>query len=1295
MSIFLAPSAPASSIFQRPGSIFAESGIVRGGGLEKGLRPSSDFIDQTAGAFAYGAADVGQALASKFSLEGLARELGDFKARNPQYAPQEVDSTLDLITSPKALVGRVFGSLPQVLLLGGAYAVPGIGAPLSAALAYAIESQRGYDEAKLQGADENTAQQSSIVKGVVNAAFNVLPIHNLFKFAQGAEAALTQSAVKTALGVAERTGATGQALRFIATQSLIGSFQGAGNELLDRGIIGTPVAPGFLDRRLQDAVGAGAASAVFGLSSRYLKGLGKGEEQPLDHKVLGPTEAIQKLTSNSEALPSALDLRAATDVVVPPVMEGLDNASRGLLRNIKDSLYSAKSFGYGMIQALQPSPTTSLLGETLDNIRSYINSVRGVFNDPISDVVVAASKDGSLKDLGSIKKVEVGGTTVGFTEFRRAADPTGVLNPSPIYKDHPAVVLNDTMNRYLGGEYTAVGGQTQKGGTLQPFEQPKESRVIRLWSPDWMEAMFQGDGRTYREGLKAILAVNPDLGGLDKVDKVFKGIREDPRRMIGTLEQAREIKVMPDVFYPDGPNGRPVPFLETDIYTLLHRSVEAQAHGIGWERALGSGKLKDVGDALLQKVTNVLGITPTNDETSLRAKLAEGGIEQEKLLNRSPLIQDIGSKAAELNLDPQVVARASTATQQELTTFMSDAADRKAQGEYNFYKGLFDERTKNPLVSGEELKKLAGALGIPTEVTRDGLIRAMESADPQNFTPKQAKRLVQVAKAAQGIKLDQPIGELYQDLIQRVKSKASVDVADQLLSNYEKEGGNRQDMLNVMRISQGIPIYALGRGPIGSLARNTSKIIGALQTVTASIPNLTQSINLIFRSGPLEWLRTANDVIKNYELKRSDIAGLSGIPKAAVAWVSEPGRPIENLVTNASQILSRATGLRSVEEFNNVMAGEIYRRKAESWKAGNFSEGDVTEARRLRLTPEEISGLKAGELSDFTYRKIVQNGIAINEFNTEAPYRKSKLENSPLAKMIFAYSNYALGMTRNMVGVLQDTKTAVRSGDPSQIGRAIKQNVYLLAGALGAGTAIQILRGAVRGNFERHQDDTHFDQAAQAIQEVALLGGVQRMLDPFKFDGGRLDAALVGAMPQVNFIKEYLGGLLGYGKYGKFDLDTRLAEASKKNIPIVKSLTSWINDVAYPELVDYNKARASVQSFEKKVLGREPQGGGDPINPVYYQVYQDIARGDGDRLQDDVVKYYREGVKDALAKGKDPTEVISNLRSSLLQRSPIPLNSTDTVKYLASQSPEKRREVVKAHLKYMALVDRVAPTGNT
>jgi hypothetical protein len=346
----------------------------------------------------------------------------------------------------------------------------------------------------------------------------------------------------------------------------------------------------------------------------------------------------------------------------------------------------------------------------------------------------------------------------------------------------------------------------------------------------------------------------------------------------------------------------------------------------------------------------------------------------------------------------------------------------------------------------------------------------------------------------------------------------------------------------------------------------------------------------------------------------------------------------------------------------------------------------------LKLTDKEIAQINDRQMSPEARTKIVRNMISQTQFVTENPTMKSEVENMPLLKSLFSYNSYVMGAMRMVVNVVDNARSAIRSRDPKQMASAFTRAMWLGVGMLGAGAMTEVIRMAMKG--EESKEDlsrSNWDRITSAWAEAGMFGPTMRLLTPFNYDGGTIDKAWIGFMPQARAMSHMIGALIGgRDRWGQFGLPKRLLEWSKENFPAGKGAVNLAQATMWPDYPDYMAARADAMKFERNVLQEQRGISTVQTNPEYWSIYEAIARNDTDGAIAEAKAFY-ERVQSKIKDDEDPADYIRRLRTSLVSRSPVPF--ADRRLYLYWQSlPETRRERhLEAHRRYMTLVDYVAP----
>jgi hypothetical protein len=522
-------------------------------------------------------------------------------------------------------------------------------------------------------------------------------------------------------------------------------------------------------------------------------------------------------------------------------------------------------------------------------------------------------------------------------------------------------------------------------------------------------------------------------------------------------------------------------------------------------------------------------------------------------------------------------------------------------------------------------------------------------------------------------------------------------VIELALNAHRKEGGNLEDMNDFFRVIMGIPHpNKFGRN---KFVRSLSTFIGTLQTSLSVVPNIPQPLAQLPRYvGTKRLFEAWGRFMLDPKKSRAEGAALGAFPLSVINRSIERGGALEGGSRIFRGVVAEVTGLRYISERNNSIAYEAFRLVMEDWhKHGLKGSRDINLAKQLGLTEEEINKAKKGDISDSTYRKFIQNGVARSQFTTESSYRKGKIENIPILNMLFAYSNYTLGNMRANIDWVSQVKEVVRNKDYKGAIRAVSDLSKLLIGSAGAGYAAMILRDAVKGQLSGIDDEDALDQLTTALTEVQLLGAAQRMMDPFKYSNGVMEKALISAMPHVQAISDAVGALLGMGRYGKLSLYDRTQRAFLRHAPLAKALGDpsfmsdpnwgWLDKLAWPEQIEYYDVRQKARKYEEDVLEKPRYVLLSQVNPEYQEVYELTKRFDFEGAYNEARAYYKEQYHE----GVPVEKAIRKLRQSLLSRSPIPFRETTKEKFLFSMPAEERRTAIEIDRKYRDLVDLIAP----
>jgi hypothetical protein len=306
------------------------------------------------------------------------------------------------------------------------------------------------------------------------------------------------------------------------------------------------------------------------------------------------------------------------------------------------------------------------------------------------------------------------------------------------------------------------------------------------------------------------------------------------------------------------------------------------------------------------------------------------------------------------------------------------------------------------------------------------------------------------------------------------------------------------------------------------LLRVADDIVAAGQTSLSAIPNLPQTLVQVPRYvGVANYLRAVAQTMRHPLATSADAATVGAINRSLLDFTFHEGQLIEDAGRIATGLFTRVNMSHWVAHWNNIVASAAFKFRAEQWKKHGIPSGDTRLAQELRLTAKEIAETNAGSMSTQTYQKIIQNGVKVTQYVTEDSHRQSEFQNIPLLSSVFAYNNYLIGTTKSSFRMAGDLVEAIRSGQRDKIIGSTRRMLIVLAGLLGAGLLGMMLRRAAYRKELVKPDETNLQLVAQALQEVQVLGPVQRMYDAATYSNNA-EQALVRLSPKFKIICDSL-----------------------------------------------------------------------------------------------------------------------------------------------------------------------------
>ena len=994
------------------------------------------------------------------------------------------------------------------------------------------------------------------------------------------------------------------------------------------------------------------------------------ELQRVDRLILKKEAELEKAQKeNFSTDESEIDDAIALDVTAKQIA---DLESGELVAQSRFMGYWRDTLGSWFNQAAPLLKTKSgrLLAQRIKDADAWQRSVQGplfVEGYEAYKHLDIHSKVKTSKDLAFLKQVDESGAT----NFRRLLDPNGVLDPIDLESlNLPPEQIERLRNfrdslwsifRSVQEEGTNIGVIRKMEDGLRILAKPsKTGKIPRLATDDLWRAVESGSGPIYDAVLKQTEMLNPGLTRKTIIKELRGWLSEAAVRKNGTVEDSRKIRFMPDEVVVD---GKRIAIMHTDPFIFITRGIELSMNRLALIKFFGQ-------DGMLDKVI-------TKD---LRV-----------FLNK--------------------VGGSSHFTKDELQKILS--------------KRLSDHGLDSEIASKMTLKDLqayADSQGIAKESGREDIIDRLLRIDTKKLSKEQTDAVFAFAKKVGGVDIytgkknkkgkpiRRPVDEVYNDIILR-EGFNPVNAIDRLRKAYSAEGGRTEDFDNILRVWQNLPYNGkwVPRNPATRLAKTTSALVGALQTSLSVAPNVVQTAALVPSYGGFaRFAKAWQDVMLSPDFTRTEAMTAGAFRETLNHWMLERGYYPEGIARNIRQAIGTGTGLRFVSDMNSSIAARTGVLMIRDFKKHGAHGADVRKLKKLGLSDQEIDLAKKGKFAKATESKIISNMVAKTQFTTEIKPFRGSIENRPYARMLFSYWNYTAGATRAMMDTFGDIAAlpkAVKAKDGAQIYGTIRSTVSMLVGSMGAGMAGSLLREVLKGlpaeapAPDEDEWEAMVNRAISGMAEVQLLGATQRMLDPFKYGDGVMERIILGTMPQVSFVKDLLKNILGMGKFGRFGLFERTKGATISSTPIASSTRRWIEEIAYPEVIEYEQTATVARKFGENTLGREDFIRGDvQINPKYYHIFEAVKRGEMDAAVSEAKKYYQKELSDpefirkAIERGRNPLDVaVDNLKQSLMARAPGNFTELDTIKFITSLKTEDQKRAAKVLLRYRQRVLLVAP----
>jgi hypothetical protein len=401
-----------------------------------------------------------------------------------------------------------------------------------------------------------------------------------------------------------------------------------------------------------------------------------------------------------------------------------------------------------------------------------------------------------------------------------------------------------------------------------------------------------------------------------------------------------------------------------------------------------------------------------------------------------------------------------------------------------------------------------------------------------------------------------------------------------LRADYVHAGGSGRDFDNTIAVANGRKLGGQydPRQTGVRIVRATNSLISAAQTSLSAIPNVPQTLVQVPRyTGWGNYAKAVGNALMHPKATVRDVAALGAMNRSVMDWTVQDGRRLEDYTRIITGSMNRLSGAHWVAQFNNMVAGKAFEHRADSWKRNGLPNADLGLARDLRLTPKEITEIRAGKMSPETYGKIVQNGVKITQYITEDPHRKSRFQHSPLFNAIFSYQNYGIGTAKStgrMVAEIQSAfKSKPGSGQRLAAGRHLAS---MLVGTIGAGLLTTIMRRGIQRQELVKDDETTASMIGKALWETQLLGPAQRMFETN--DRQTWDQWVTNLSPKVRMLVNAAAALSGDGDYEATPRNEVAGKFASRNIPAYRAASKWMGEAPQRRTAAERKANELLYS---------------------------------------------------------------------------------------------------------------------
>lgn len=908
--------------------------------------------------------------------------------------------------------------------------------------------------------------------------------------------------------------------------------------------------------------------------------------------------------------------------------------------------------------------------ELLDDMDAENRAITGQFHGALHDVYFEQLSSRQRQELALIDE------KTGLPAFVLMYGGKGVTGriTMPDWAGNVGRMFN-AIHDLITNRMLAAGAMRRlPSGDTVPVKESMTRSIPRIMTSDGYSWMSDPGSPEYKAWKEKVIELNPGVSEKE-YSRWFRneiGHKNETGDLIGRavtrrqgfVEGSRTIQNIPFAVKVDGQWKH---FFHTDPFEIASRWIENGVRRATIIKHMGQGMMKDVSEVqtYAQKILGLIGknLKPlTHDE--MAAQLEDrglGDINDLKKMTNKQLIQmheDMG-----LDYKP---------THEEIL------------GEFNklSFRDFQDHKYAPDENLNDQLKRSAIA------------------------------QLVKIGRKIGGVDTYAHLGELIDDLKQRMNEKIMDDVYDKLVQAHIKQGGNREDMDRTWNLFQGRPMYVPSNSLGGRIAQTASTVVESSLT---SLSTLSNAFQFLAASQELvggritnvpralkETVQTFYELAKTYDSVKKYGIDMGAFRPTLQRFASDSSY----WLTRASQVMRTFTGkaflAARTSEFLNVASLRMGQFMTERWMKNFDVNVEGVQAKRLNLSEDDIKQWAAGGVTpdSMVYKKTLQNFIKRTQGVTEAAHHKGMLEVNPWLKMLFSFSSYMNlqnrrieATTSQVYETFQNFKKNPSKGTATALAAATSTIMASIAFAVGGGELNRLLKDAVHQRQPDTDNEDWWHRVIKDLSEYQLIGHAARFIELGDHPQGIM-APIMAQSPLLSSVSQFITAAYGGGRYSKYPFYERFARTYLDMLPAYNAYDRMREYSNYPDRALYDETRQKTMKWEQSQSWYEQNANQYAVNPVTYQIYQQVARGDWQEAQKLVAAYMKEAPKIALEQGKDPGEVLSNLRQSLMSRRPINLQPRQMYLFLKSVPKEKRQVYINANAKYVSIVNAIAPAGN-